>query len=375
MNPFVLLYIAVFAAAFLIALAAVPVCKKIARATGYLDVPKSEAHKRHGQATPLLGGAAIAVGWFITLAAGAGLCAGNTKILSDFPGFADGLRSSVCELAVIVLCALASLVLGLIDDKHPLKAQYKFGGQFLIALAAVLFGGLKISLFIPSEIFSCAVTVFWLLFIFNATNFFDNMDGLAAGMAVIAFGVFTIAAAANGQFLVASLSACSAGACAGFWVFNADPASMFMGDAGSHFIGFLLGVTSVKVTYYNPAVASSRFAVLIPLFILAVPIFDAFAVVAIRLYHHKPVYVGDNNHISHRFLKMGFSRKMSVAMVHLLCLSMGLGALPILWGDLKTCMILFAQCAVFLLILSLMQAVGRNSADTQTTEVKHVEKE
>lgn len=230
----------------------------------------------------------------------------------------------------------------------------------------------------PNEFFSCAVTVFWLVFIFNATNFFDNMDGLAAGMAVIAFGIFAVAAGCNGQFLVASLCACSAGACAGFWVFNAAPASMFMGDAGSHFIGFLLGVMSVKVTYYNPAVASSRFAVLIPLFILAVPVFDAFAVVVIRLYHRKPIYVGDNNHISHRFLKMGFSRRASVLMVHLLCLSTGLGALPILWGDLKTCLILFAQSAVFLLVLSLMQSVGRGGGpsdpflpENHSTEVQH----
>ncbi len=89
-----------------------------------------------------------------------------------------------------------------------------------------------------------------------------------------------------------------------------------MGDGGSHLLGFLLGVASVKVTYYNPASTGTRLAVLLPLFILAVPVFDAFAVVLIRLKNHKPIYIGDNNHISHRFLHMGCDRRPAVLLVH-----------------------------------------------------------
>lgn len=311
-----LLYFGAFLAAFLLTIAAVPVCKKIAGRTGFVDVPSSETHKKHGRSTPLLGGVAMAFGWLVTISA--------ASLLPLFlPEISEGIRSVRRELIVLVICAAAALVLGLADDHRPMKAYVKFGGQFLISLAAVLLGGLRISLFVPGDVISCVITVFWLLFIFNATNFFDNMDGLAAGMAVIAFLIFAFAAAVNGQYFVASLCMCSAGAGAGFWIFNTNPASMFMGDAGSHFLGFLLGAVSIKVTYYNPAIASSKFAVLIPLFILAVPIFDAFAVVVIRLRHHKPIYVGDNNHISHRFMHMGFSRKVSVRMVHILCLTMG----------------------------------------------------
>lgn len=353
--PSLLIYLSVAAAAFALTVPSVLLCKKLAFRTGILDVPKSEGHKQHRNATPLLGGAAMAAGWLLTILAG--------LVFAYFAGILpEGFRTVSLELAVLILCALGAMVLGLLDDIRPMKAGKKFAGQLLIALIAVLFGGLRISLFVPSEIFSCVITVLWLLFIFNAVNFFDNMDGLAAGMAVIAFGMFLFAAGFNQQYFVASLCACSFGAALAFWCFNTTPASMFMGDAGSHFLAFLLGMISVRVSYFNPEIATTRFAVLLPLLILAVPVFDAFAVVVIRLRNHKPVYVGDNNHISHRFLHMGFSRGKAVLMVHLLCLTIGLGSLPILWGDWKTCIILLIQSVIFLTLLSLIQTGAKKSA-------------
>ncbi len=334
--------------AFLLTLLAIPCCKRLAFRTGMLDVPKSENHKQHRSATPLLGGLAMACGWGLTILAG--VCISGSEL---------NLPVTWRELAVIVFCAFAAMGIGLADDRKSMPAKHKFLLQLAVALFAVLAGGpgLRISLFVPSDIFACTITVCWFLFIFNAVNFFDNMDGLAAGMASIAFAMFFTAALVNEQYFVAALSACSFGAAAAFWIHNSHPASMFMGDAGSHFLAFLLAVASIKVSYYNPGIVSTRFAVLIPLFILAVPIFDTFAVVLIRLKNHKPVYVGDNNHISHRFLRMGFSRKTSVLMVHLLCLTIGLGTLPILWGDWKTCLILFFEGLVFLTMLSLIQTV------------------
>ena len=181
------------------------------------------------------------------------------------------------------------------------------------------------------------------------------MDGLSVGTAAIAFVFFTAAAWCGGQFFVAALAACSAGACCGFWLFNRAPASIFMGDAGSHLVGFLLAVVSARVTYYNPEIAAAKYSVLIPLFILAVPIFDAFAVVLIRLHNHKPFYIGDHNHISHRFVRMGLTRPQAVRIIHLLSIVAGLGAIPLLWGDARTCFVLLAQGVVILLILTLLQ--------------------
>ena len=194
-------------------------------------------------------------------------------------------------------------------------------------------------------------------------NFFDNMDGLAVGTSAIGFFFFMAASIVNGQYFVANLCACSAAAACAFWIFNSSPASIFMGDAGSHFLAFLLAVISVKVTYYNPDAAATRFAILIPLFVLAVPIFDTFAVVAIRLRNHKPVYVGDHNHISHRFCRMGMPPRRAVQLVHLLALIGALGMLPLLWGDLRTCFVLLIQGVAILLLLSVMQYTGIHTAE------------
>lgn len=352
------LSVGIFTVSFLLTCLSVPCFARLAKRMRLLDVPASEHHKNHVKATPLLGGAAMAAGWAVCAApAFLARLPVFTPIFSRFlpAEMLSGMVSAQSELAIVFLCAFASLFLGLADDIRPMKPRWKFTGQLLISVAAVLFGGIRISLFLESALLSGVLTVLWLLFIFNATNFFDNMDGLAAGMASIAFLMFTAAAAFQGQYLVAALSLCAAGAVSAFWIFNMPPASIFMGDAGSHFLGFLLGAASVKVTYFNPEIASSRFAVLIPLFILAVPVFDTFAVIIIRLRQGKPVHVGDNNHISHRFLHAGFSRLGAVQMVHLLCLTMGLGALPILWGDWKTCLILFLQGVSFFFLLSMMQ--------------------
>ena len=352
-NRYLWVYAAAFAASFLIALPVVPLCRILARRTGIMDVPKSEGHKLHGKATPLLGGVAILIAWLAPVVAGAiALLVAPDRFPEEIAG---GFRNISSELAMICVCAVAAVVLGVIDDKHAMRASFKFAGQFAIAFAMVFFGGLHITLFIPTPFLTVPISVFWIVFIMNAMNFFDNMDGLSVGTAAIAFVFFMLAAWINGQFFVAALAACSAGACCGFWLFNKAPASIFMGDAGSHLVGFLLAVVSARVTYYNPEVASAKYSVLIPLFILAVPIFDAFAVVLIRLRNHKPFYIGDHNHISHRFVRMGLSRPQAVRIIHLLSIVAGLGAIPLLWGDARTCFLLLAQGLVILLLLTLLQ--------------------
>ncbi len=345
-----ILFSVFFLCAAVLTLAFVPLCSAVAQKCGCVDKPKNEAHKTHEKSTPLLGGAAMFCGFACSVMIGA---AAAFYFLS--PDFSAGIKNVLPEILTLGVAVLAALVWGTWDDIRPMGALRKFCGQLVIALFVVFVGGLRISLFIPSGFLSGIITVLWLLLLFNAVNFFDNMDGLAAGMATIALLAFSIVSCVNGQYLVAGFCLCSAGAAAGFWLVNTHPAKMFMGDGGSHFLALVLGIASIKVAYYNPAMESTRFAVLIPLFILAVPLFDALAVIVIRLYQHRPVYKGDNYHISHRFLAFGFSRPRAVQLVHLLCLMMTLGALPILWGDVRTCIILLAQGAVFLSILSVIQ--------------------
>jgi len=355
------IYAVAFMMAAVAALALTPACQRLAAMTGFMDMPKRQGHNLHAKATPLLGGLAIYGAWAFTVLGGFA-ASGNLHLNGMDRSVAESLSGVHVvgkEFLAIFLCASAAVALGLVDDRYTLKASTKLFVQMAIAVATVTFGGVRISAFINSGILTWGLSVLWILVIFSAINFFDNMDGLVAGTATIAFTFFTLAAAANQQFFVASLGAACAGASLGFWFFNHSPASIFMGDAGSHFTGYMLAVISAKVTYYTPGVSTTHLPVLIPLFILAIPLFDAFAVTAIRLYNGKAIYVGDHNHISHRFLHMGMSRKMAVLMVHLTVIVSGLGALPLLWGDEKTCGVLMVQGVAFLLLISLLQYAVR----------------
>ena len=203
--------------------------------------------------------------------------------------------------------------------------------------------------------FGFAVTMFWFMLLMNAINFFDNMDGLAAGTAGIALVLFTVAAGFQQQYFVACLSALGAGCAFGFWFYNYTPASIFMGDGGSHFLGYLLAISSAGTTYFNSNAAASRISVLIPLCILAVPIFDAMCVTVVRTLNGKPFWIGDHNHISHRFVRMGMSRKRAVQLVHVLCLLTGMAALPMLWGSLATTAVVTIQMILMLTLITILQ--------------------
>ena len=360
-------YAGIFIMALALSLIFTPLCQLLAGKTGFLDIPKHEQHKLHAKSTPLLGGLAMFGAWFLTscaalTAAGCFLPAATENLLRGI----EGLTAIRKEIITVGICAAASVAMGTIDDKYALSARTKLIGQILIAVATITFGGVRISLFFNHPVICWTISVFWIVFLFNAINFFDNMDGLACGTAAIAFLFFTAAAIVNGQYFVACLGACSAGTAIGFWFFNHSPASIFMGDGGSHLLGYLLAVISARVTYYNPEISASRLTVLIPLFILAVPIFDTFAVVVIRLLNHKPIYVGDHNHISHRFFHMGMTRKRAVLLVHLLCLISGLGAMPLLWGDERSCFILLAQGITILLLLTILQYSGKTAPADNT---------
>ena len=357
------IYAAVFIVALGFSLLLTPLCRVIARKTSFMDVPQCENHKLHSSSTPLLGGATMFGAWFLTV------CAGFLAVKFFLPGTGEhnfsetlaGIHFVAMDFAVICLCAFASLLLGLFDDRKAMKAGTKFLGQTVIAVITALFSHTQISLFVNLPGVSFCLTVLWFLFIFNSINFFDNMDGLAAGTATIAFIFFTAAAIWNGQYFVASLGASLAGSVLGFWFFNHSPASIFMGDGGSHFLGYMLAVLSAKTTYYTPELSASPMNVLIPVFILAVPVFDTLAVIVIRIINGKPIYVGDHNHISHRFHHMGMSRKRAVLLVHILGIISGLGAMPLLWGDRKSCIILLIQGLTILLLLSLLQHFGKNT--------------
>ena len=351
------IYFFAFAAGCAALLMLTPLAQKAAAFFDIMDRPSGEKHKFHGKATPLLGGAAMLTGWVLVLAGGMFLWsrAGaleQTRILQEyFPG----AYSVLSRLAFLVLAGVMAVALGTFDDVRHLKAHWKFLGQLIVALIAVWGGGIRITLFVAAPWFGFAVTVFWFMMLMNAINFFDNMDGLAAGTSAIALILFTVAAGFQHQYFTAALSALGAGCAVGFWFYNYSPASIFMGDGGSHFLGYLLAVSSAGTTYFNPAIASSRLSVLIPICILAVPIFDAMTVTVVRAANGKPFWIGDHNHISHRFVRMGLSRKRAVQLVHILCMLTGLAAMPMLWGNLATTAVVTIQMVLLLAMITILQ--------------------
>lgn len=356
MTGWGIIYIFVFAAGAISTLLLTPLFRMIACKTGFMDEPAAN-HKGHRKATPLLGGAAIFCGWLGCLACGAA-----AVLLHWVPGFADtveghlpGMLFSHRQLLFIVAGGLLAVLLGLWDDRWAMAAKWKFLGQFVVALIAVLGGRVRINLFIDNQLITTAISIFWLMLLMNSINFFDNMDGLAVGTIAIAMGFFTCFAALNSQFFVAALAAMTCGCACGFWIYNAAPASIFMGDSGSHFLGYLAAVISARVTYFTHDGERSKLTLLIPLFILALPLFDTAMVVLIRTVNKKPFWIGDHNHISHRFVRMGLSRPRAVLLVHMLALCIGMGMLPVYWGKAQTAAVMVAQSLMMLLIITLLQ--------------------
>jgi len=227
-----------------------------------------------------------------------------------------GLSRRAVELIAIVVGALGMVALGCWDDRHELRPASKFGGQLLIAFL-VAAAGVRITLFVHNALFSYAITVLWILTVTNAFNFMDNMNGLCAGLGAIGALYVAVIAAAAGQYLVALIALVGAGALLGFLPYNFPQATAFLGDAGSHLVGYLLAVLSILPHFYsrkNPEV----FAVFKPLLVLTVSLVDLVWVVILRWRLGRPFYVGDNNHLSHRLVRRGWSRPGAVLFIWLL---------------------------------------------------------
>ena len=312
-------FAAAFAGAFFTTLLALPLWRNWCLRTNLVDDP---GHRKiHSTPVPLAGGFAVLTGILLPLIIGA-ICL-KLKIVSFSNVFAiaHGLDRRAPELAVLALGAIAITLLGWLDDKHELKALPKFIGQIIIA-TAVAAACKRITLFVHSDVFSYAITVLWLLAVINAFNFIDNMNGLCAGTGAIGAFLFALIAAASGEYLVAITGFLMCGALVGFLPWNFPNARAFLGDAGSHLVGYLLAVMAILPHFYtkqNP----HPLAVLSPLLILAIPLIDLAQVSLFRTLNKKPFWIGDTNHLSHRLTRIGLNRTKAVLLLWLLAAVIG----------------------------------------------------
>ena len=306
-------FAAAFLGAFATSLLALPLWRKWCLRTNLVDDPGYR--KIHSSPVPLAGGFAVLTGILLPLAGGAVLLELGLVNISSAGLIVHGLDRRAIELAVFAVGAVVITLLGWLDDRNELKALPKFLGQLLVAVA-VAAACKRITLFVHSEIFSYAITVLWLLTVINAFNFMDNMNGLCAGVGAIGAFLFALIAATNGEYLVAITGLLICGALVGFLPWNFPNARAFLGDAGSHLVGYLLAVMAILPHFYthqNPR----PFAVLAPLLVLAIPLLDLAQVSLFRTLNKKPFWIGDTNHISHRLVRAGMSRKRAVLVIWL----------------------------------------------------------
>jgi len=292
---------------------------------GMVDDP---GHRKiHAEPTPLAGGVAVLTGWLLAL--GAGVVAVRTFWWDPATQAAlwHGVGRRAGQLAVLVGGAVAMTILGALDDRHELRPAAKFVGQWVVA-SAVALAGIRVTLFVPDPFFSYAVTVLWILTLVNAFNFTDNMNGLCAGLGLIASWYFAMSAARQGQYLVAACGFAVCGALAGFLPWNFPRARVFLGDSGSHLVGYWVAVLAILPHFYSE-VHPREYAVLSPLWVVAVPLADLVQVVIRRWRRGQPFYVGDTQHFSHLLVRSGLSPVRAVLLLWLAAAATG--AVALLW--------------------------------------------
>jgi UDP-GlcNAc:undecaprenyl-phosphate/decaprenyl-phosphate GlcNAc-1-phosphate transferase len=283
-------FLLIFIVALVFSVVGTPLARRFALASGVVDAPN--ARKVHKAPTPLLGGAAIYLAF-------------------------------IRQLVGILVGATFVSAVGVLDDVRGLRASRKLLAQ-LVAACILPLVGLQVRLF-PIELLNVLLTIFWVVGITNALNLLDNMDGLSGGIAAVAAAHFLLLAAINGQFLVGALSAALLGACIGFLRYNFNPASIFMGDTGSLFLGFVLAALAIKLRFFGNTYVVTW---MVPVVILLLPVFDTSLVFVSRLRRGlNPLTTPGKDHLSHRLVALGFSRREAVLICWLAASAVGMIAI------------------------------------------------
>jgi UDP-GlcNAc:undecaprenyl-phosphate GlcNAc-1-phosphate transferase len=326
MNP-AWLYLATFVGAIGLSLLLVPAVREYARNREIIDTPGG--HKSHRAPVPYLGGVAMVAAFSVAMVIGvvvrrsAQFDDGQISItFGNLFSQGDGL---VRELAVVLGLALVFAAMGLIDDLRGLSPVFRFVVGLGLATVLVAYGVVLESP-LPDWL-DMVISVVWILGMTNAFNLLDNIDGLAAGTAAIASGAFFVIAILNDQQYSALLAIGLAGAMLGFLRSNFAPATIYMGDAGSLFIGFMMAYMGLKMRT-NIAEIPQLFA---PVLVLGVAMLDTTVVVVSRLRRGLSPFTGGQDHLSHRFLRLGLSVRRSVTV--LLVATFALGVLAVGLSD------------------------------------------
>ena len=336
----IIFLILTFVVAFAFSFAATPIAYRLAFKIGAVDVPK-DSRRMHKKPTPRIGGVAIVFGFLVAIC-----CFGRMTR----------------ELTAILVGAAIIFVMGIVDDCKNLDAKLKFLIQIVAALVVMIGGNIRITVFTNPNIFSDNpylvlpwwlsgfATIIWIVFITNAVNFIDGLDGLAAGVSAIMSVSLVFIALRVGEYWVAVVGLALMGACFGFLPFNFNPAKIFMGDSGSTFLGFILASLSIQGVFKSYAIIS--FAV--PLLILGLPLFDAMFAMIRRIYHGKSPMSADRGHLHHRLIDMGFSQKQTVFILYAISGILGITAVLLAeYGSMRA-LVLLITVLVFIVATGIL---------------------
>jgi UDP-GlcNAc:undecaprenyl-phosphate GlcNAc-1-phosphate transferase len=311
-------YFALFLIATFSALVITPLIRRLCQRFKLLDVPV-DGRRVHKSAIPRLGGIAIFISFILALSA--------MPLVSNL--VTESFRAYKNEVFIILIPATLVLLLGIYDDLRGTNATVKFLGLGLIASLFYLLGGRIEVLAIPfvgavhfHPVIGFMITVFWLVGISNAFNLIDGIDGLASGAALFSSVVLLIVSLANGNPLMVVVTLALCGALTGFLRYNFNPASIFLGDSGALFVGFLLASLSVL----GAMKATTAVAVITPLLAFGLPVVDTGITMARRVISGRPIFQGDGEHIHHMLLARGWSQRRVVMILYSVCAIFGLFA-------------------------------------------------
>lgn len=302
-------YLITFMIALVVSYFVTPLMRRIALKFRIMDKPSSSSVKTHSNPTPYLGGLAIYFSFILAL-----------FLATIFLGL------QWKHIYVVLIGGTIIMFLGLIDDISSLSVYLRFIIQILIASVLIVFN-IRIMFIYPSYI-GILFTVFWVVGITNAFNIIDIMDGLAGGVAFIASLALLFIALPTEEIYVNFAAAALAGGILGFLKYNFSirpdkRALIFMGDAGSLFIGFILAALSMGTSYTK----MNDIALFSPLLILGIPIYDTFFVMLLRFRQGKPIFHGSRDHLALRLEALGFNRKKVVLIIYLISILLSLVAL------------------------------------------------
>lgn len=340
---------------------------------GLLDKPAER--KVHTTSTPLGGGLAIwlavvgplALGQVVLWLVYSGCL--DSDIVPQFVHLhKDGLVEQSAALWTVLGAATALMLVGLIDDRWGLPWQLRLGTQFAVAAVCVTSQDWRLTAFIDVPVVTWLLSVLWIVALVNAFNMLDNMDGLSAGIAAIASGLLATvlltvrATDANGpQLFVGGFLLVMVGALVGFLWHNRPVAKLFMGDAGSYFVGFLIAVMTLLATFSSYD-STAQHAVFAPLCVMAVPLYDMTTVLWIRIREGRSPFQADKSHFSHRLVELGLTKGQAVLTIYLTTATCGLGALLLHRVDAVGAGIILLMILCVLMLIAILETTGRSNS-------------